>query len=450
MKQNETMNTRGDWKPFSMSREDALEEVVRDPKLRIPFWKLNQECRERFLEFLQGTKTLPVTYDPFFKAVFHPDVHPERLSSFISSLLGIQVKVKAILPSEDRLSDGDSLLIMDVLVELEDGSLTNVEIQKVPYAFPEGRMSCYSSDLVMRQYARARGERGKHFTYRDMKKVYTIIIFEKSTQVFHQIPQSYIHRGSTKFDTGLELSLLQEYCLVCLDVFREFPYAKDKNEQTAWLSFLLTETVEEAEKLVNEYPWLEEIYRELAMLRRKPEEVLGMFSDALKIMDQNTVKYMIDEQQQIMDEQRQILDEQQQKMDEQRQILDEQQQKMNEQQQEYFRQKLLNWKKSLISQSQDTLDEMVTQGGLNQPDQNDRASLEADKALELRTRDRARKLISKINEALQRIEDGVYGYCEDTGEPIGIERLEARPIATLSIEAQERHERMEKTYDDEA
>ena len=315
------MNTRGDWKPFSMSREDALEEVVRDPKLRIPFWKLNQECRERFLEFLQGTKTLPVTYDPFFKAVFHPDVHPERLSSFISSLLGIQVKVKAILPSEDRLSDGDSLLIMDVLVELEDGSLTNVEIQKVPYAFPEGRMSCYSSDLVMRQYARVRGERGKQFIYRDMKKVYTIIIFEKSTQVFHQIPQSYIHRGSTKFDTGLELSLLQEYCLVCLDVFREFPYAKDKNEQTAWLSFLLTETVEEAEKLVSEYPWLEEIYRELAMLRRKPEEVLGMFSDALKIMDQNTVKYMIDEQKQVMNEQKQVMNEQQKKINEQKEEL---------------------------------------------------------------------------------------------------------------------------------
>ena len=182
-------------------------------------------------------------------------------------------------------------------------------------------MFCYSSDLVMRQYARARGERGKHFTYRDMKKVYTIIIFEKSTQVFHQIPQSYIHRGSTKFDTGLELSLLQEYCLVCLDVFREFPYAKDKNEQTAWLSFLLTETVEEAEKLVNEYPWLEEIYRELAMLRRKPEEVLGMFSDALKIMDQNTVKYMIDEQKQVMNEQKQVMNEQQKKINEQKEEL---------------------------------------------------------------------------------------------------------------------------------
>lgn len=116
---------------------------------------------------------------------------------------------------------------------------------------------------------------------------------------------------------------------------------------------------------------------------------------------------------------------------------------------EYFRQKLENWKKSLVNQSKDTLDELRT-GGLNQPDDVDRASLEADKSIDLRTKDRARKLISKINEALERIEDGSYGYCEETSEPIGLARLEARPIATLSIEAQERHERMEKTYDDEA
>lgn len=122
---------------------------------------------------------------------------------------------------------------------------------------------------------------------------------------------------------------------------------------------------------------------------------------------------------------------------------------MNEFQVEYFRQKLVNWKKSLIDQSMDTLDELK-QGGLNQPDEIDRASLETDKALELRTRDRIRKLISKIDDALRRIEDGTYGYCEETGEPIGIDRLEARPVTTLSIEAQERHERMEKTYDDDA
>lgn len=122
---------------------------------------------------------------------------------------------------------------------------------------------------------------------------------------------------------------------------------------------------------------------------------------------------------------------------------------MNDMQLEYFRQKLENWKKSIVSQSVDTLEDL-RQGGLNQPDEIDRASLETDKSLDLRTKDRIRKLISKIDEALDRIEDGSYGYCEETGEPIGLDRLEARPVATLSIEAQERHERMEKTYDDEA
>ena len=122
---------------------------------------------------------------------------------------------------------------------------------------------------------------------------------------------------------------------------------------------------------------------------------------------------------------------------------------MNDYQVEYFRQKLLNWKKELIGQSKDTLDDL-RQGGLNQPDDIDRASMETDKAIDLRTKDRIRKLIGKIDEALQRIEDKEYGYCEETGEPIGIARLEARPIATLSVEAQERHEKIKKTYDDDA
>lgn len=121
---------------------------------------------------------------------------------------------------------------------------------------------------------------------------------------------------------------------------------------------------------------------------------------------------------------------------------------MNEMQLEYFRKKLEDWKKSIVSQSVDTLEDL-RQGGLQQPDDIDRASMETDKALDLRTKDRIRKLINKIDEALERIEDGSYGYCEETGDPIGIERLEARPVATLSIEAQERHERLEKTFDDE-
>ena len=118
---------------------------------------------------------------------------------------------------------------------------------------------------------------------------------------------------------------------------------------------------------------------------------------------------------------------------------------MNPKQQEYFRRKLLSWRGELLKESEETL-ESLQEGGAQEADIADRASAEMERALELRTRDRARKLIAKIDAALQRIEDGSYGYCEETGEPISLKRLEARPIATLSLEAQERHERMERTH----
>ena len=116
--------------------------------------------------------------------------------------------------------------------------------------------------------------------------------------------------------------------------------------------------------------------------------------------------------------------------------------------QEYFRQKLIRWRTELVGESNDTL-QSLQEGGILEPDIADRASIETERSLELRTRDRARKLISKIDEAIHRIDEGSYGYCEETQEPIGISRLEARPIATLSIEAQERHERMERTHRDD-
>ena len=121
---------------------------------------------------------------------------------------------------------------------------------------------------------------------------------------------------------------------------------------------------------------------------------------------------------------------------------------MNPQQLEYFRQKLLRWKAELVREANETLSNLTEQN-LQQPDMADRASLETEHSIELRTRDRERKLISKINAALKRIEDGTYGYCEETDEPIGLRRLEARPIATLSLEEQERHERMERTHRDD-
>jgi DnaK suppressor protein len=121
---------------------------------------------------------------------------------------------------------------------------------------------------------------------------------------------------------------------------------------------------------------------------------------------------------------------------------------MNPLQLEYFRQKLLRWRAELLREAGETLTSLG-EGGISEADLTDRASVETDRALELRTRDRARKLIAKIDQALERIENGTYGYCEETGEPIGLRRLEARPIATLSIEAQERHERMEKVHRDD-
>ena len=121
---------------------------------------------------------------------------------------------------------------------------------------------------------------------------------------------------------------------------------------------------------------------------------------------------------------------------------------MNPRQREYFRAKLEAWREDILRESRETLDNLQEENQ-NHPDMADRASSESDRALELRTRDRQRKLISKIDAALKRIEDGTYGYCEETGEPIGIARLDARPIATLSLEAQELHERREKVYRDE-
>jgi DnaK suppressor protein len=121
---------------------------------------------------------------------------------------------------------------------------------------------------------------------------------------------------------------------------------------------------------------------------------------------------------------------------------------MNDRQREYFRRKLLSWKEDILLESRETLVALQNENE-NHPDLADRASSETDRAIELRARDRQRKLIAKIDSALQRLDDGSYGYCEETGEPISLKRLDARPIATLSIEAQERHERREKVYRDD-
>lgn len=256
----------------------------------------NERWRARILDFFAGNQSLPLTYDPFFKFIFNPDRHAERLENFISSILGIRVKIKKILPVEDSLIDGETYLIMDLLVELEDGSLANIEIQKNGYAFTEERLSCYAADLLMRQYTRIRGERGADFTYHDIKKVYVIVLYEKSMAEFHRHGEAYFHHGKISYDTGLKLEMLDEYFLIALDVFVKIPYAEDnKSDLQAWLSLLTTATLTDAEQNIEHYPWLDPIYQEIALLRRNPEEVIGMWSEALRILDENSLKYYVEE-----------------------------------------------------------------------------------------------------------------------------------------------------------
>ena len=153
------------------------------------------------------------------------------------------------------------MLIMDILVKMDDGSIANVEIQKIPYAFPGERMSCYSSDLLLRQYSRVKREKGRDFTYKGMKKVYTIVIFEKSPSIFktEQLSNIYIHAGKTTFNSGLTINMLQEYFIVSLDVFKENTYSKYTYTQNAWLSLLTAETIDDLEQIIIKYPWMESI-----------------------------------------------------------------------------------------------------------------------------------------------------------------------------------------------
>lgn len=286
---------------------EVITELKKTPEIYNRYIRLSDSLRTRLLDFLCGKKTLPLTYDPFFKKLFNTDVTPERLESFIGSIIKRKVKIKRVLNREESLLQGASLLIMDIVVEMEDGLIANVEIQKISYLFPAQRMSCYSSDLLLRQYARVRGEKGESFTYKDLKKVYTIIIFENSPKELREdtMKDMYVHVGKTVFNSRANLDMLQEYYLILLDEFQRSYYSKDKrelNELNGWLALLSTDNVDRLDELISDYPWLEEIVADMAGYLDNPKEVVGMFSDALRILDENTVHYMIEQQKEELEE----------------------------------------------------------------------------------------------------------------------------------------------------
>lgn len=188
---------------------------------------------------------------------------------------------------------------MDIVVQFEDGSIANVEVQKVGYLFSGQRSACYSSDLLLRQYKRVRLELGKSFTYKEIKKVYTIVLFEKSNAAFTKFSkEQYIHRFEQKSDTGVEMDLLQEYTFICLDIFDNTIHNKGRKIESRleeWLVFLSQDDPDMIINLLNCNPEFKRIYEEVYTICLNMERMMSMFSKELEILDRNTVKLMVDE-----------------------------------------------------------------------------------------------------------------------------------------------------------
>lgn len=321
-----------DYFPLIRTREEIYEEIKSEEKLAEMFENWEEDAKETFLDICTGMRGVKITYDSFFKEILSPEIHPERLENLISTILQKNVKIRQILPNDSvRIADEATLLITDIVVELEDGSVANVEIQKIGYAFPGQRCACYSADLLLRQYKRVKGEKKKKFTYRDIKTVYTIIFLEKSTEEFTEIKECYVHRSKQIFDSGLKLNLLQEFILIPLDIFTQIAHNKIIEEKLeAWLTFFSTDNPERIIGLIEAYPEFKEMYEEVYNICLNTERVMKMFSEELLELDRNTVQYMIEEQQERLEEQRKQLEEQRKESEKQQREVEELRQRIRQ------------------------------------------------------------------------------------------------------------------------
>jgi hypothetical protein len=284
--------------PNIRTEEAIIGEIKSDENLLAEYESWTELQQRDFLKFCSGMRGVKVLYDGFGKEILSPIYHPERLEELLSCILETEVKIRQVIPSDGtRIADEQSLVIMDIVVELMDGSLANVEIQRIGYLFPGERCACYSADLLLRQYKSVKSRKKRNFTYRDVKNVYTIVFIEKSTKEFQKFPNTYIHRAKQQFDTGLSVNLLQEYVLVPLDIFRKTTHNKIiENKLDAWLTFLSNDTPEKVKELVEKYPEFRDMYQEIYDICENVEEVVRMFSKELQELDRNTVKFMIEEQ----------------------------------------------------------------------------------------------------------------------------------------------------------
>ncbi len=293
--------------PMLKTRETVLGEIRANPLLHRTFLTYPENQRDRFLDICTGARGMRLTYDVYFKYIFDTELHRDRLEKLLSCLLGMHVTIREMLPIESICVGSDQTLIaMDIVVELSDGSIANVEIQKIGYRFPGERAACYAADLLLRQYKRVRDKNrsnGKKMSYREMRPVYTIIFYEDSPKEFHAeaYRDTYLHHVSAKSDTGIELNLLQHFIFINLDNFRRVYENRGlEGELDAWLAFLTCDRPEDILRLIKAHPYFTELYEDLYCMASDTEKVMSMFSKELQELDEGTVQLMIDEYQETI------------------------------------------------------------------------------------------------------------------------------------------------------
>ena len=278
------------------SRDKILSDIRSDPALFSTWNSFSEKDREDILLFLEGRQGLQILYDGFFKHIFRPDEIPERVESLISAILGEPVKILQVLSREgSSISDSGSQVIMEIIVKTQSGAIVTVEMQRIGYLFPGERSSCYIADMIMRQYQLTRSEKGKDFSYTYMRPVTLIVLMEKSSREFREVAPEYIHRRTEHYSSGAKVSNLENVIYISLDTFHEQGQNIIDSKLHAWLTFFSCNEPDKIIELVSMYPEFIPLYKDIAQFRKSPGEVIGMFSEALKIMDRNTTKYMIEE-----------------------------------------------------------------------------------------------------------------------------------------------------------
>ena len=289
--------------PMIRTKEEVLNDINCNPVLKQQYKCWEEDEKGEFLNFCTGVKGVKMTYDTFFKEIFNAELDKEPLSDLLSEILRRKVTVLHVLPNDTtRIADESALLVTDIVVELEDGSIANIEIQKIGYLFAGERASCYSSDLLLRQYKRLRDQKKKKFTYKDMKPVYVIVLFEKSPKDFFSEKGDYIHCVKAQSDTEIQVNLLQEFYFISLDIFKEKMHNEGvTNKLEAWLTFLSTDEPEDIVELITKYPEFKKMYEDVYQLCLNMEKVMGMFSEELRMLDANTTQLMIDMMQESLE-----------------------------------------------------------------------------------------------------------------------------------------------------